>query len=993
MKRKTKIGILSIVTALVLVLVITVNALALTIFSGLATAYFGTLGGESKEAEGDSIYYPMDFDSASDLYQAETKLNVQIAEEGVVLLKNDGMLPLGKGKTVSLFGTSAVNLVCGGSGSGAGSTELNVDLKTAFNAAGIFVNEPLWNFYKKAVEGDYGIAAGSISFGARFDWSINEVPATLLQAEAGLQDTFVGTTAVYVFSRTGGEDGDLARDMAAYGGNAGEHYLELDETERGVLAYLNENFEDILVIVNTNNAFELDFVEEYEHIHAVIFAPGLGRMGAYGLANVIAGYNDEEEISPSGRLVDTFAYDAFSAPAMQNMGDFRYGDSGYYYVSYSEGIYVGYRYYETRYEDSILGTENVGEFDYDATVAYPFGYGLSYTTFDWTDFALSGPNEQGEITATVTVTNTGSRNGKEVVELYVQSPYTQYDKENGIEKAAVELCGFAKTETLAPREKETVEITFNMEDCKAYDANGAKTYILDAGTYYVTAARDAHNAINNILTKKGYDVEGDGTLVGSFEQETLDTTTYSVDSATGAEITNRFEDAELEDAVYLTRQNWSMMDNNGLRYGEVSTAASPMEQNGVAFVHEISSELRKKLDSTDSLSTDPTTYTDLPLREQDKGLEIIDLRGVDQDDPRWDDLASQLTLDEMRRIVFVNGYSALGAVESVHKPVSQENDGPAGFNDFQYHRAVTTEGDNTTMGWATEMLLGQTYNETLAYEMGRMVGNEAIIIDNAGWYAPAINIHRTPFAGRNFEYFSEDPFLSGIFAHEVVNGAAEKGVICYTKHFALNDQETHRSGVATWAQEQTIREIYLKPFEMTFKDNEISISYTNEEGETAQKTISAALGTMTSFNRIGATWAGGHYNLLTEVLRGEWGFTGLVLTDYNGVQEHMDTVQMLYAGGDTKLRTLDQGFTAGALKRDIKAANLAKESAKRYLYVQAHSLVMNGLTHGTARSAGFPVYQLLLLVLDVLTLVGVAFLVHRIYKLVRQKNGIRVEKA
>ena len=991
-QHKGKIALLTSITAVLLAFVITVNVLAVGTFDGLATAYFGTVGGGVR-GESESDLYTRDYATAAELYEAETLLGIQMAEEGVVLLKNDGLLPLGKGAAVSVFGTAGANLVCGGSGSGAGTPELNTDFRTALEAAGLTVNDALWRFYTEGPGSDekYGIAEGSILFGRAFDWSINEVPASLISAQPGLEESFAGTTAVYVISRTGGEDGDLPRDMAAYGGKSGQHYLEPDETECGVLQYLNDTFDGILLILNANNTMSLDFVKDYPHIRAVIHAPGLGRMGAYGLANVIAGYNGDTEISPSGHLVDTMVYDVFSSPAMQNMGDFRYGDSGYYYVSYSEGIYVGYRYYETRYEDAVLGTENLGDYDYDATVAYPFGYGLSYTDFSWSDFRFTQPDAEGNMTVSVKVTNTGARSGKDVVQVYFQSPYTDYDKANQVEKAAVELVGFAKTAALAPGKSETVTIPLTLEDFRAYDAQGARTYILDAGSYYVTAAKDAHAAAQQILAAKGYDTGASTALVGQYEQAELDTVSFSVDSATGHEITNRFDDAALTDITYLSRSNWAAMDGLGLRYGEVSGYESPMEQNGVAFTHEADSELLAKLKSVDSLNPAFPSYDALPEREQAAGIELVEMRGLDYDDPLWDTFLSQLTLDEMRRIVYVNGYSALQSIASVNKPVSFENDGPAGLNDFQNHRSIPTEGEYVTMAWATEELIASTWNTELAAEMGRFVGNEALLINNPGWYAPAMNIHRTPFAGRNFEYYSEDPVVSGLFARALTRTAAEKGMITYSKHFALNDQETHRSGVATWSNEQAIREIYLRPFEMNFKDNTVLLNYVDAESGVMQaKEIDAAYAVMTSFNRIGATWAGGHFRLLTELLRDEWGFNGLILTDYNGGQQYMNTQQMLQAGGDTKLRTLDKDFAIGELRKNPGLAYAAKNAAHRYLYAQANSLVMNGLVRGQTISTGFPVYKLMLIGLDTVAAIGVFFLARSIVKTARKKNGIQI---
>lgn len=979
--KKKGIKLFVFLIVLIIVVSVTLNVVAVSVFDGLATAYFGTVK-TAKDTESGTTYYESKFKNAQELFDYETELSTKIAEEGVVLLKNeDGALPLEKGETVSLFGTTSVDMVAGGSGSGAGASDSNIDMKTACEAAGLSVNEKLWDFYatgngaKDEQGNDYGIGPGSIQFGYAFDWSIGEVPVSRIQGEGGLEDSFDSTTAVYMISRTGGEDGDLPRDMAAYGGNAGQHYLELDDTEKGVVEYLNEKFDKVVIIVNSNNPMELGWVDEYENVKAVISAPGPGRMGAYGVANVLVGYDGEEEISPSGHLVDTFVYDNYSSPAMQNMGDFQYTGSGYYYLSYSEGIYVGYRYYETRYEDVVMGTDGVGNYDYDETVQYPFGHGLSYTSFAWSDYFVSEADENGDVKVSLTVENVGERSGKEVVQLYFQSPYTEYDKENQIEKAAVELCGFAKTKNLKPGESETVEMTVNLEQFRTYDANGYQTYILDEGTYYLTAAGDAHKAVDNILAAKGFDTEGDKDFVGTYVQEQLDADTYGVDAKTGVAITNQFDHAVLADAAHLSRLDWQMMENDGLRYGTAGNTESPMEQNGVAFEHEISEELKARLDAYESLSTAPDTFTELPDREEDNGLELVDMRGLDFEDEKWDDIVAELSLDEMRRIVYVNGYSSLGAIESINKPTSVENDGPSGINDFQNHAAIKTGDDTTTMSWPVEVLLASTWNADLAREMGECIGEDGLYSNTVGWYGPAMNIHRTPFAGRNFEYYSEDPYISGALANVEVNAASSKGLITYIKHFAVNDQETHRSGVATWALEQAIREIYLEPFEMAIKNNVMTIKYSDENGEMAEKEMDACLALMTSFNRIGATWAGGNYNLLTNVLRTEWGFTGIILTDYNQSQEYMDTAQMLKAGGGSKLRTLDSGFSASTLKRDANLANLAAEAAHYYLYAQAHSAITNNLSHGVAINVGIPVYKLMLAGWDLVAGILVVILV------------------
>lgn len=980
---KKAAAILAIVTAIVVLAVVVLNFVLLFVLDGLATSYLGSVSipGKNSSKESEESYYTSAYESASDLSDAEMELGSQIGEEGAVLLKNeDCVLPLEKGTTVSLFGTSCVSLNYGGSGSGSGSTDLNVDLKTACEEAGLTVNETLWNFYltgngSKDDEGNaYGIGPGSIQYGADFDWSINECPVERIENESGLTDTFAGTTAIYVLTRTGGEDGDLTRDMAAYGGESGQHYLELDSTEQDLVSYLDRTFEDVIIIVNTSNTMELGWVEDFEHVKGVISVAGLGRSGAQGLANFLVGYDGDEEISPSGHLVDTIAYDVFSSPAMQNMGDYRYTGTDYTYVSYSEGIYVGYRYYETRYEDTVLGTENVGDYNYDEIVQYPFGYGLSYTEFSWSDFTLSEPDENGDMTISLTVTNTGDRKGKDVVEIYLSKPYTDYDQENGIEKASVELAGYAKTKNLDVGESETVQVTVNKEQFKSYDATNAKTYILDAGAYYLTAATNAHDAVNNVLAAKGYETDGDASFAGSIEQAELDSTTYAVDDKTGTAITNQFDEAALSDGTYLSRSNWSLMDGDGLRYGEASDIDSPMEMGGKAFEHEISDDLLEQLSSTDSLSPaqDAGESAELPETEQENGVELLDLRGKSYDDPLWDELISELSLDDLRKIVYVNGYSCLGELPAINKPSSVENDGPAGINDFQNHDSIDIGDGEVTMNWPAEALIAATWNDELAAGVGTLTAEDGLWSGTTGWYGPAMNLHRTPFGGRNFEYYSEDPYLGGRMTSAEVKTASEGGLITYIKHFVLNDQETHRAGVATWANEQPIRELYLKPFEMVLHGNTVTETYLDAEtGEMTETERDACHALMTSYNRIGATWAGGNYRLLTNVLREEWGFQGLVLTDYNQSQEFMDTEHMLYAGGNSKLRTLDQGFTVTQMKKNPALAQLAYDSAHHYLYAQANSNIVNRIVPGQGISGSIPVYRILLLILDLVAAVAV----------------------
>ena len=1022
MKKIKKLGIIIISVAIAVICVFTffLNYLSLNKFDNIFEQALkkteDRLQGDTKGA--DTQYYKSSFDSAKDLYEYEEDLVAEMAMEGATLLENDGILPLDKGTTLSLFSHSSVDLVSGGSGSGSGSFELTANLKEGLTAAGLKKNKKLWNFYEKGKGSGYKRGAGSINYGASLDWSINECPLSKITSEKGLTDTFEGTVAMFVLSRTGGEGADLARDMKAYGGESGQHYLEPDKTELEIIDYLNKNFDDVIILVNANNVMELGWIEDYENISAVINFPGAGRTGTYGLGYMLTGLDkDGNEISASGHLVDTVAYDSFSSPAMQNMGDYRYEGTDYYYVNYAEGIYVGYKYYETRYEDAVLVQGNAGSYNYSQTVQYPFGYGLSYTAFEWTDFNVSEADENGDITVSLTVTNTGSRRGKEVVQVYVQSPFTDDDKEYGVEKASVSLVGFFKTDYIEEGGHEDVSFTINVKDFTSYDSNNAKTYILDAGTYYITAATDAHKALNNILAERGVSSDklvaaggldasenaGNPEFVGTYVQAELDTETYST-GANDTEITNRFDYAVLSDAKYLSRTDWSAMDNNALRYGTASTADSGAEIGGKQWSHSITNELKAALESRTSRNpaegTVPKTYE----FGQDGELDLIDMRGLDFDDEGWDDILSQITLEELALLVDECGYCS-PEVKSINKPKVTDLDGPAGLNLVVGHGSVPIGDGYKSMTWPSEYMLASTWNEELAFKMGEGVGEDGLYGGVQGWYGPAVNIHRTPFAGRNFEYYSEDSFLSGALGYQAVNGAATKGMYAFLKHFALNDQETHRDhlGLVTWAGEQAIREIYLKPFEMTIEDNTVEIMYNeavkDENGNITGYTkktavVPAATGIMSSFNRIGPTWAGGNYNLITEVLREEWGFNGFVLTDYE-VASYMFTDQCLAAGGDAKLKTVGLAgnmLFGYSLEGNEEDQGYAREAAHRILYTVVHSSGMNGFVHGVRFINGFAYYKIILIVWDVLAAAGVGVLVYFLVKKIRRNLAVKAEK-
>ena len=1000
MKQKSTMW-LAIGMAVLLIFTILLNVLSITKFDNIFEKFFGSspssLRGDTLGADVD--YYKSDFGSASELYAYEEKKVAEIAAEGITLLENDGLLPLKKGTQLSIFSHSSVDLVSGGSGSGSGSFELTKNLKEGLEGAGLVVNEKLWNFYSTGEGSSYKRGIGVVNYGADLDWSINECPLNVITKDTGLVSSFEGTVAMFVLSRTGGEGGDEARDMAAFGGKSGEHYLEPDKTELEIISYLNDNFDDVILLVNCNNAIELGWVKDYENINAVINFPGAGRTGTYGLGYMLTGLNaDGEPISASGHLVDTWVYDNFSSPAMQNMGDFKFNGTNYYYVNYSEGIYVGYRYYETRYEDAISGKGNAGNYDYANTVTYPFGYGLSYTSFEWSDFEMGKADADGKIKVSVTVTNVGSYSGRDVVQIYGQAPYV-----GGVEKSSVVLVGFAKTNNLAPGASERVEIVVDLKDLTSYDvsANGGQGgYILDSGNYYITAASNAHEAINQIVFERfiaedsfTFDasklVEAkadssswklDSEVVGIHNQKEYDSTTYSVVKEGLQTIQNQFTDSTLDDAVYLSRSDWSVMENNGLRYGTPSSEVSRAEVGGKQFSIDASEALKAALKSVSSINPNEGKETPTIVFGKDNGIDLIDLRGLPYDDPLWDLLLDQLTPEELSKLIDECGYCSPQA-PSINKPKVTDLDGPAGLNDIIAHGSMPIGEGLKAMTWPTQYMLACSWDVQLAEDMGKGIAEDGLYSGTSGWYGPGMNIHRTPFAGRNFEYYSEDPYISGVLGKAEVNGAAQKGMYAFIKHFAVNDQETNRDdrGLATFVEEQAIREIYLKPFEITIVDNEVEIFYNeaikdadgNITGYTEKTTtVPAATAVMTSFNRIGATWAGGHYYLITEVLRNEWGFNGFVLTDYEvgaGKGSYMGTLQSLAAGGDAKLKTVGMDALFGFdITKHPAYYGYGRDAAHHILYTVVHSAGMNGFVHGVEFVNGFAYYKIILIVWDIL---------------------------
>ena len=925
----------------------------------------------------DATYYTRDITDSKQLQADEQAYTRKAGAEGFVLLYNrneEGKgLPVAGGSKLSLFSASSVDLLAGGTGSGV--STISSDMRTALTEQGFAVNEALWKFYSDN-HGSYTRGGGSIMYGGAEDWTIREAPVSAIPDSA--KSEAEGTIPVFFLARTGGEGRDLGRYMGEWTNVAGDkekHYLEPNSVELEVIQYLNDTFDNVILVVNTNNAFELGWVADYPSISAVLWAPGAGGDTCRSIADVLSG-----AVNPSGHLVDTFAYDAFSSPAMQNMGDMMLVNGGQDVeaaVFYDEGIYVGYKYYETRYFDKALNQGNAGDYDYAAAVQYPFGYGISYTTFEWSDFKMGQMDADGNIELSVTVKNTGAAAGRDVVQVYLNAPYTDYDKANHIEKSAVTLVGFEKTGELQPGQSESITVTVNRKDFISYDDVNAKTYILEAGDYLLTAAENAPAAADNFLAYGGQTVEplfggADASFVGKWTYDYsgnggVDNVTYAK-SLTGVDVTNQFDHAVYDELTprdqYLTRQDWTgtFPQTHG---DQDSKRQSPFsEKDGYTWEVEVSDAIRDAIKAKGvGASMNPMTEEEAAAMAGQYGkrgdLELIDFRGRDYDEVEaeggWDALIDQMDLSELEAIIRNGGYQTLGSA-NIAKPRAIDYDGPSGLNEG----GITHEPYSITYPCATN--LAASWDRQNSYLHGYYVGEDALAADGnwgshqyvgliTGWAAPAMNIHRTPFAGRNFEYYSEDGFLSGEFALEASVACSEKGVYAYIKHFALNDQEDHRSHVATFSNEQAIREIYLKPFQTCIEERGTtpikvqeydagSGSYTEKEVE-----IPAVMAVMSSFNRIGCTWAGGNYNLLTGVLRNEWGFNGTVITDYDGGGV-MDTEQCVRAGGDLKLT----GFEVDAPIDMSNPASqyFARQAIKHILYTTVNSNAMNGIVHGTS---------------------------------------------
>ena len=784
------------------------------------------------------------------------KLAVDIEREGITLLQNnDGMLPMNDAGNINVFGWASTNPIYGGTGSGALSDAYDTTtLLDGLHDAGFKTNEELTKFYT-----DYSTTRGVIAVTSA-DWTLPEPAAGTYAGELIGNAKNFSDTAMVVIGRVGGEGLDLPTDMKAdgvtYNDNSkdyedfpkGTHYLELSQSEKDMIDLVTKNFEKVALVYNGANAFELNFAKDYPQIKSVLWVPHPGQAGFEALGEVLAG-----KTNPSGRTADTFLTDLTANPTWNNFGNFEYDnvkefevDSARgvrfpHFVNYNEGIYVGYRYYETAADEGLI--------DYDSVVQYPFGYGLSYTSFDEKMGSVAYDTESGTISFDVTVTNTGDVAGKDVVEVYCNPPYTN----GGIEKASANLVAFEKTKELEPGESETVSIEFDDDDMASYDYRNAKSYVLESGDYRISVRTDSHS----IVDEKTVNVAS--TITYNSEDNTHN------DDAIVA--TNVFDDAN-GGLNYLSRTDHFANAKEALA-GPVNYSMSDKDKSTFYNVG----------------NYDPTKFDndsdDMPTTGARNGLRLVDLRGVDYNDAKWDRLLDQLTFDDMDNLIANAGYQN-AAIKSIGKVHLSDVDGPAALKD--------NFTGVSSIGLPSNIVLACSWNKDLAREYGETIGDMAHEMQVSGWYAPSVNLHRSPFAGRNFEYFSEDPTLSGDLSGEQVLGAADRGVYAFIKHFALNEQETQRNGQpCTWANEQSIRELYLKPFETVIK----------ADGD--------AQAVMGSFNYIGNTYSSAHTGLNQTVLRGEWGFRGFVETDYfsGSNYSHQTADQSIRGGTDAMLATTE----------------------------------------------------------------------------------------
>lgn len=910
-----------------LAIVMIVLLVVLTMFDNTVALFVGGTFWKLENEDPEAVYFESDFETEEERNAVGYELVKQVEAEGAALLTNeDNALPLSEGAKVSLFSTSSVNLVYGGTGSANVDASQALDLKTACEMSGLFVNSTLWDFYKTGDGAQYVRNSGGFDGGA----AVGEAPWSAYTEDVLASVEEYGDAAIVVLSRVGGEGADSEYQS--------RNYLALDETEKEMMAGLKGlkdegAIDKIIVLLNTSNALQVDFLKNNEYgVDATLWIGGVGIAGTDAVADILAG-----KVNPSGSLPDTYCFDNYSSLAMKNFTPVTYAgyeegiipENASTYMIYQEGIYVGYKYYETRYEDYVMGTGNAGEYAYGDDVAFPFGYGLSYTEFEYSDVKVSYDAATATYTMNVTVTNTGSMAGKETVQAYVSSPYTQYDIDNKVEKASVSLAGFDKTQILQPGESETLAIEIDGDYVASYDAYGAKTYIMDAGDYYFTAATDAHNAANNVLAAKGFtpettegrmDTAGNAQLVSVWNNPQLDTTTYAI-SDQGTEITNRLDNADPnlneaveEEVVFTSRNDWM--------------GTMPTDE---ALILTLTDALKEALQD---VQYDPADYeaVEMPTLGADNGLTLYDMIGLDYDDPQWELLLDQITFDEMVELIGDSFHWTM-PVKSIEAPGTRDENGPQGLTVTLFGAGLNVK----TTALTSEDVLAATFNTDLVYQMGNMVGNDCLAANVPVLYGPGANTHRSPYGGRNFEYYSEDGVLASMIGEAEVRGIQEKGVNVVIKHFALNDCEQDRIGLGVWLTEQAAREVYLRAFQGALEASQ-----------------AGGNGVMMAYTRWGTQWSGANQGLVRGILNEEWGCHGKQITD-NVLTTYVNGVDGVM-GGTTAFDSMmafyiiNDGNGQGRLpeyENDPVVVTAMREAAHANLYATANSCGMNGVGEDT----------------------------------------------
>ncbi len=962
--------------------VLTVGTTIANANASVITSYLGGGGTnivyiDNGEVSTDNDYYKSEYSSVKEVRGAGIDFTQTTMEEGAVLLRNENnALPLSSTDKVSLFSaSSAKSVVSGYRESGKGNDA--VSFKDAFKDAGIDVNEDLYNWYANS---SYGRKSVMGHTGFANVYAIGVAPWSALPESK----TAAGyNTAVFVVSRISGEASDVQlRDLgesrytshAVFDGKNG-NYLLLSAEEEDVLQNLKAEkdkgtFDKIVVILNTTNQVACDFEDKYG-VDALLYTGSTGSAGTRGIANLLKG-----SVNPSGKLSDTFWKNHYLNPVLANWGAYGFNsgnsgapysaypyanNTGYAAVVYQEGIYSGYRYTETRYEDKILGTAGVGEFNYGEVVAYPFGYGLSYTNFNYGDMAINYNAETDSFEISVKVTNAGGVAGKESVQLFLQKPYTDYDKEKGIEKASVELVDFAKTAKLESGADETVNFTVARRELASYDSYGEKTYIVENGDYRFVVGHDAHDAVNNILADKektgmtdisGATVAGDKALVKTVTVGDGDNLYKAyAKSANGTDITNRFDDVDLklyehsgdkEKLNYITRNNWSGTVKLGFNADGTQISDSyyrPTMTAGMLAAMNPNPDALAVAGDLPVMGSTETAWQLIDMIQDEEGNRV----DIPYDDEKWEQLLNQLTYAEMAEFLS-DAYGFTYEINSISKPKTTDQDSDLGvINAYSFgssglaNKLADPDKDLYPAAYVDNGIVAATRNPELLYEYGLQWGEDCLWAGYSGLYGTGGNIHRSPYGGRNYGYYSEDPVLMGKCVSQINVGMEEKGSFMMMKHCMLNEQEAGRIGMSSWANEQTIREVYLKPFQIAIEEGGVQ-------------------GVMTSLNRLG-TLAAPHHPFMNTVLRGEFGMRGYNVTDswmpYNASKPsegHMELISCLIAGNDLPLGGASVLKNNEAKYNTREYANVVwamRNATHNVLYSVAHSNAMNGMSKNT----------------------------------------------